>query len=156
MKSTAELRAEALRNSTGRDASLPEVQQAPFTQAEALAFQKAGEHIAKQHPGLVNGATSEEMAKAGFEMHPVVTATIVKRVKPEIVAWLLSPEGRGDAHALNNVKDDAKRSLEVLERIAGRVERQGDFAKPVIVHDEVSDYLSKRREAIRTGERRAR
>lgn len=127
---------------------------AEITTVEVRRYQQAGAHIGQAHPELVGGGPAAEMTNAGFDWHPRVTEEIIKRAKPEITAWLLTQEGRGDAHALNNVKDNEERSLAELERIAGRVERQGAFRKPVEKHDEVADYLEQRRQELKEGRRR--
>ena len=131
----------------------------PFTEKEFIEYQEAAKHIAEAYPEVTGNKAAQEMADAGFDMHPVVLKTLIKNRKPEVTAWLLSERGRADAHALLNVKDDEKRTLAELERIQSRVERQGAFQRPVVRTDEVArtdDYIRHRKADIRAGLRGVR
>ena len=129
----------------------------PFTADEFMRYQEAAKHIAEAHPEVTGNKAAQEMADAGFDMHPVVLKTLIKNGKPEVTAWLLSERGRADAHALLNVKDDERRTLAELERIQSRVERQGAFQRPAVRTDDVArtdDYIRQRKADIRAGVRR--
>lgn len=70
----------------------------------------------------------------------------------EAAYWLAQKENHSEAHSLLSLKGEDARDK--ARRIADRIKRHGVFFEPVEEKDAVADYLAKRREQIRSGERR--
>jgi hypothetical protein len=124
------------------------------TPEQVKAFQVKGAELSREHGNFLERLA--KLPEQGLDAHESLTPEIVKMGRPDIVLWLSTPEGREDAHALNNVKDDGKRTKFELERIAGKLARQGfgqGYEAPL---NESDRYIQQRREAIRTGKRRVR
>jgi|SRR6266850_7498577 len=119
------------------------------TPEHVAAYHAAGRELLKDHPDLNDRAAG--MDKEGFNFSHAVTKQIVRLARPDIFLYLVSPEGRQDAHDLLSLKDNPARSLEKLERIAGRLTRQGYAQKYERKLSEEDAYIQKRAHERRYG-----
>lgn len=124
------------------------------TEREVAEFQTKATELAKDHGDFIGKLASLE--KEGFDANKIVTVELVRMGRPDVALWLTLPEGRADAHALLNAKDDEGDTREVLNRLAGRLERVGFAQRYEPRLSQEDSYIQKRREDIRTGKRRTR
>jgi hypothetical protein len=113
------------------------------TAAEVQEFQRRAADLARDYPELPGVAAKLEAR--GFDAHKTLTAYVIKQGMPELLLWLDSKEGTNDAHAVLNVKDSATRTRFELDRIAGRLKRQGFGQRYEAPKSREDRYIEQRR-----------
>lgn len=95
-----------------------------------------------------------KLPEAGFKIHDAAAREIIRRVRPDYARYLVSENGKADLHALTNVANNERRSIETLNKNLARF----DHHKPLEEYrPELSDtdkWIAERRQALRKGTRR--
>lgn len=124
---------------------------ATVTKEEFERYVADGQKLLAKYPDT--GVKLNQLAER-MDMHPVVAPTIIKRKRPDVQVWLGTKEGEEDARRLHNVAHSEYRSLEELNKIITRLDRNKPFADHESPISPTDRYLRQIREDIRAGKRR--